>query len=127
MKRISRFLIAALGLVPCVALADVGTSLVWATGFHMVFGNALLGLLEGWLLAKAFSLRRGRCVALMVLANYSSAWLGMFIVAILRASQTVDIYNALRKRTISLWDREHAPVAMESKERMSIQKIHHIP
>ncbi|MBN2560094.1 MAG: hypothetical protein JXQ75_04115 [Phycisphaerae bacterium] len=85
-----------LALCPSVALADVGTPLVWASGFYMFLGNAILGLLEGWLLAKVFKLKRGRCIGLLILANYFSAWLGMFIVDALRASQTVDIYNAQR-------------------------------
>jgi len=62
----------------------------------MVFGNALLGVFEGWFLAKIFDLQRSRCIGLMILANYLSAWLGMFIVGALRTSQAVDIYNALR-------------------------------
>jgi hypothetical protein len=90
------FVGALLFLIPCVARADVGTPLVWATGFHMLFGNALLGVFEGWLLGKVFDLRQKRCMGLLILANYFSAWLGMFIVDALRASQAVDIYNALQ-------------------------------
>ena len=85
-----------MAFAPGVALADVGTPLVWASGFHMLFGNALLGLLEGFVLAKLFRLRRGRCIGLLIVANYFSAWLGMFIVDALRASQEVDLYTAVR-------------------------------
>ncbi len=77
-------------------MADTGTPLVWASGFHLLFGNALLGWLEGWLLAKVFKLNRRRCIVALILANYFSAWFGMLIVEALRASQTVDINSALR-------------------------------
>lgn len=96
MSRKRTLLGALLMLIPCVARADVGTPLVWATAFHMLLGNAILGVCEGWLLAKVFDLRRRRCVGIMVLANYLSAWVGMFIVDVLAGTQTVDIYNALR-------------------------------
>ena len=41
-------------LTPSVAFANVGTALMWASGLHMLFGNILLGLLEGLFLAKFF-------------------------------------------------------------------------
>ena len=41
---------------PVAALADAGTPLVWGTAFHMLLGNALIGLLEGRLLARVFGL-----------------------------------------------------------------------
>jgi len=96
MNRRATFLVSILVLVPCVALADVGTPLVWATGFHMLLGNAILGFLEGILLAKVFSLGRDRCIGLLIAANYFSAWFGMFIVGGLGVSQEVDLYNAVR-------------------------------
>lgn len=96
MNRKRTLLGALLTLIPCVAWADVGTPLVWATAFHMLFGNAIIGVFEGWLLAKVFDLRPTRCMGLMVLANYFSAWLGLCIVDALARPQSVDIYNALR-------------------------------
>ncbi|MFH1418893.1 MAG: hypothetical protein ABII12_11500 [Planctomycetota bacterium] len=96
MKRRTIALASFLALCPSFALADAGTPLVCASGLHILLGNAILGLLEGWLLAKVFKLKRGRCIGLLILANYFSAWLGMFVIDALRASQTVDIYNALR-------------------------------
>ncbi len=83
-------------LIPCVALADAGTPLVWATAFHMLLGNAILGVFEGWFLAQVFDLRDLRCMGIMILANYFSAWIGVFIVDALAGTQAVDIYNALR-------------------------------
>lgn len=66
--------------LPSVARANGGTPLMWANFLHLVVGNALIGLLEGVLLAKVFGLPKKRCVALMIVANYLSAWLGTFLI-----------------------------------------------
>jgi hypothetical protein len=58
------------------AWANAGTPLMWATASHLVIGNAFIGVLEGWLLARWFQVPWGRPVALMIAANYASAWLG---------------------------------------------------
>lgn len=69
-------LLACLASVPAVAHANSGTPLMWAGMLHLLFGNLLIGLLEGYVLARLFALRRRRTIILMVLANYFSAWLG---------------------------------------------------
>jgi hypothetical protein len=49
-------------LEPRLASANVGTPLMWAGGLHLVFGNALIGLIEGLLLARFWRVRRaGQC------------------------------------------------------------------
>jgi hypothetical protein len=96
MNRKIKYFVALLALAPCFSKGDVGTPLVWASAFHMLFGNAILGLLEGWFLAKVFNLRKRRCIFLLILANYFSAWLGIYLVDVLRILQTIDIYNALQ-------------------------------
>lgn len=82
--------------MPCVARANAGTSLMWATAFHLFIGNVFLGIFEGAVLAKVFKLPGGRCVSSMIVANYFSAWLGAFFIQELRAAWTVDIYNGLQ-------------------------------
>jgi len=72
------FLICA---IPSVAQADAGTPLMWAGTLHLVFGNLIIGLFEGLLLAKVFGLPKGKCIRLLILANYLSAWLGGLIIA----------------------------------------------
>ena len=76
-------------------LADMGTPLMWATMLHLVFGNALIGLLEGLVLALIFHLRKRKTIGLLVLANYFSAWVGYHL---LRGSFVkalpLDLYNA---------------------------------
>lgn len=64
-----------LGL-PTAAVANVGTPLMWAEGLHLLFGNLVIGVVEGVLLARFFRLSAGRSISLMIVANYVSAWVG---------------------------------------------------
>lgn len=96
MRRKITVVISLFAALPCIARADVGTPLVWAGAFHMILGNALIGLGEGYILARVFKLALRRCLWLLVIANYFSAWLGTFIVDALSSWWTLDIYNALR-------------------------------
>lgn len=64
-------------LMPVAAFADVGTPLVWANAFHLLIGNAILGIAEGWFLARVFKIPLRRCVGFLISANYVSAWVGM--------------------------------------------------
>jgi hypothetical protein len=76
------------------ASANAGTPLMWAEMFHLVFGNALIGLGEGLLLARLCSLPRGKTVLAMILANYVSAWLGaLFIGGAMVQSLPMDLNN----------------------------------
>jgi len=82
MKRKRNILTSLLLLaIPSIAQANAGTPLMWAGMLHLVFGNLIIGIAEGILLAKFFSLRTGKCIGLMILANYLSAWLGGLIIA----------------------------------------------
>ncbi len=65
---------------PAVAQANAGTPLMWAGMLHLVFGNLIIGLVEGILLAKVFDLSKRKCIGLLILANYLSAWLGGFLI-----------------------------------------------
>jgi hypothetical protein len=66
--------------IPSTVLADAGTPLLWAGVLHLFIGNALIGLFEGALLIKFFSLRKGRTIWLLIAANYFSAWIGGWLV-----------------------------------------------
>lgn len=61
---------------PSIAEANVGTPLMWATMLHMFIGNALIGVLEGTLLARFYRVSAVKANGLMILANYFSAWVG---------------------------------------------------
>jgi len=76
--------IAALGLFICLpftANANAGTPLMWASAIHLVIGNALIGLLEGLAVAIVFKRPKLPAVALMIAANYLSAWVGGLLIA----------------------------------------------
>jgi hypothetical protein len=71
---------------------------MWAGMLHLVFGNALIGLGEGLLLARLFSLaKRQSVVWVMIVANYASAWLGGLLIreAVVQALP-LDLNNGWR-------------------------------
>jgi hypothetical protein len=76
-------MLATLSLLalPSVAEANAGTPLMWAGMLHLVFGNLIIGLFEGMLLARVFGLSKKKSMGLMILANYFSAWLGGLLIA----------------------------------------------
>ena len=81
--------------MPAVAFADSGTPLMWASIFHLAFGNMLVGLLEGFLLAKIFRLPMNKTIWILVAANYFSAWVGgLFIRGAIVHHFQLDINNA---------------------------------
>ena len=90
--------VIVLAFCPAVAYADAGTPLLWASAFHLLIGNALLGIAEGLLLALLFRQRQATCVAMMVAANYFSAWVGgVFLLSTITATLSLDLYNAPRR------------------------------
>ena len=58
------------------AMASVPSSIATAGVLHLVLGNALIGLVEGLILARLFKLGVRKSVTLMMMANYLSAWVG---------------------------------------------------
>jgi hypothetical protein len=67
---------------------------MWAGLLHLVLGNLLIGLLEGFLLAVCFDLPIKKATVLLILANYFSAWVGGVILPIRIAwSFSLDLYN----------------------------------
>jgi len=88
--------ILALGL-PAVALANVGTPLMWAGAAHLFIGNAVIGVLEGGLLAICYKVRAARSVWLMILANYFSAWVGyVWLASRINQRLELDLYYGWR-------------------------------
>lgn len=58
-------------------VANSGTPLMIFSTLHLLFGNALIGILEGWILARIFKLeRRVFLMLISILANYFSMWMG---------------------------------------------------
>lgn len=78
--KISPYILALLLLLifPSVAAANMGTPLMWVSMLHLAFGNALIGILEGKLLAQMYQSPKRKSIPLLILANYVSAWAGGF-------------------------------------------------
>ena len=86
-----------LAFFPAIAYADAGTPLMWAGGLHLLFGNAIIGVAEGLILVLLFKLPARRCIAVMILANYFSAWVGgVFLISKISGARSLDLYNAWR-------------------------------
>ena len=66
-------------LLPSTLYANAGTLLIWAQMLHLVFGNILIGLIEGLLLSKFYKTSKWKSILIMILANYASAWLGSLL------------------------------------------------
>jgi len=69
-------LIGCLFLCPAAVEANAGTPLMWLGAFHLVIGNAIIGIVEGLLIAVVFKVRKRRAVPIMILANYLSTIAG---------------------------------------------------
>ena len=77
------------------AFADAGTPLMWATMLHLVVGNAIIGVGEGLVLAKLFSLKKLKTVVVLIAANYFSAWGGgWFLESAIVRYLHMDLNNA---------------------------------
>jgi sialidase-1 len=86
-------LLAGLGI-----LANMGTPLIWAPYGQLLFGNFLIGVLEGWLIARLFGVRKADAIPAMIGANYLSLIPGaVSLIALNKALARVtdvDVYTA---------------------------------
>ncbi len=88
---------AALLTTSTTVLANAGTPLMWAGMLHLVFGNFFIGVGEGLVLAWVFKLRKIAAMALMIAANYASAWFGLsWLQSQFTQSLDLELYNAWR-------------------------------
>lgn len=84
---------AAVLSAPALALANAGTPLMWAGMLHLMFGNLLIGILEGLLLGWLFKAPKLKAVGILILANYLSAWAGGFLLSWLCRFPDITIEN----------------------------------
>ena len=89
-------IVGILFVVPATIFANIGTTLLLATGFHLVMGNALIGLVEGFILSKVFKLKKSKTILLLILANYCSAGLGYAFLNF----QIAPLYNLYNVRVM---------------------------
>ncbi len=69
--------------VPSLVHANMGTPLMWATLLHLALGNLVIGLGEGFLLARLARLPAVWSMGLLVLANYVSSWAAFLLLPLL--------------------------------------------
>ena len=81
---------------PLSGRADVGTPLMWAGILHLFIGNALIGLLEGYLISRLFRIPKMRTFSIMIPANYFSAWIGSFFIDWIRNVISPDLNSFWR-------------------------------
>lgn len=67
-----------------MVLANMGTPMMWLAECHLVILNAVIGLIEGWILWKWWKASLKRSLLPMIAANYISAAIGFFAVWPLR-------------------------------------------
>jgi hypothetical protein len=77
---LSAIFVVGIALSSAPALANAGTPLMWTGIVHLFIGNAVIGIIEGILLSKLFHTPRSQSVNLLAVANYASAWGGMFLI-----------------------------------------------
>ncbi len=82
-------------VLPSVAFANAGTPLMWVGAFHLMIGNAVIGLIEGGILIDYFRAPKVRTIGLLILANYFSSWAGgLFLRSAIVDHLPLDINNA---------------------------------
>lgn len=61
---------------------------------HLAIGNAIIGILEGLLLAWMFKCSKRKAILTLIVANYASAWAGgLFVVGYLAALPDITIHT----------------------------------
>lgn len=81
---LKKILLLFIVLIPQFVFANAGTPLMLLSALQLVFGNAILGLIEGLLVTKLYGVKWYRAVLLMVLGNYVSWIIGMLGIALLQ-------------------------------------------
>ena len=81
--------------LPSPAFANAGTPLMWAGFFHLFIGNAIIGLIEGFIISYLFKTKKILSIILMVIANYASMFLGLIFMKALdsKIENIINIYN----------------------------------
>lgn len=98
MKRVCWLVVLA--AVPSLALADTGTPLMWYGCCWLFVGNALIGVFEAWIIRRRTKLEIGRLRAPVIVANYTSALVGYWL--LFRMSSHWEPYVASHGRLLWL-------------------------
>lgn len=72
-------LMAAIAALPATAAANAGTPLMWVSTVHLLFGNAIIGMVEATIILLLLRVNKPALRLGMVVANYVSALTGGII------------------------------------------------
>lgn len=67
-------------LIPQTILANAGTALMWMPVFQLMFGNILIGLIEGLVVSLFYKTKWYRSILIMIAGNYTSWLIGNGII-----------------------------------------------
>lgn len=76
------FSLATLALFTTTASANPGTAMVMVVAFHLILGNFIIGIIE-WIGLALLGASKARA-AIMIPANYISAWIGIMLLPFFR-------------------------------------------
>lgn len=83
---------AVLGL-NTAASANVGTPLMHTSACFLLVLNLFIGWIEGEVIAERTGAPRGRAIMVMIVANYVSAWSGVFLLAPLGEWLRISVFS----------------------------------
>lgn len=105
-KRGNLYVIAALSLLfslfTAPAYADAGTPLMWVSSFHLTIGNAIIGAIEGLLIARWWKVKGGYAAGIMILANYISTIAGFVLYYLLTVAGGIEDPSAIEFSLLKL-------------------------
>ncbi len=80
-------------LIPQMILANAGTALMWMPLYQLLFGNILIGLVEGSAVSIIFKTKWHRSVLMMIAGNYVSWILGNGLIRMFQESFIEAIFQ----------------------------------
>ncbi len=102
MKQIHKIsLIGVSALIPRAVLANAGTVLMWMPLFQLMFGNVLIGLIEGLVVSLIFKAKWYRSVLIMIGGNYASWLIGNGIILLFQEYLIDSVFQL--KGVYSAW------------------------
>lgn len=84
------------------AYANAGTLLMWFTMFHLLIGNAIIGVIEGLVIASWWKLPKGFASGVMIGANYVSAFVGIALYHLLTLASGLNDFSIVEFAQLKL-------------------------
>lgn len=100
-------LLAALGLAltPAPARANmILPAVVFIFSWlHLLIGNLIIGVAEGWLIGRIFKVKYSAAIPVMIAANYFSGWAGYCVVEVWRGAYNLALIDHFDHIRALLW------------------------